>query len=55
VKFRARTGLAACTNVRRRALIARFLPLDFAQTASPILVLRHRGATMVARSLRLAS
>jgi hypothetical protein len=40
--FRTRTGLAACANVRRRAL--RFLPLDFAQTASPILILPGAGA-----------
>jgi hypothetical protein len=39
VMFRTRTGLAACANVLRRAL--RFLLLYFAQTASPILVLRR--------------
>jgi hypothetical protein len=37
--YRTRTGPAACANVLRRAL--RFLPLYFAQTASPILVLRR--------------
>jgi hypothetical protein len=41
------TGLAACTNVRRRALVARFLPLDFAQAASPILVLPRERSTVV--------
>jgi hypothetical protein len=46
---RTRTGLAACTNVLRRALIARFLLLDFVQTASPILILRPSGSTMVAK------
>jgi hypothetical protein len=39
-----RTGLAACANVPRRALIARFLRLDFAQAASPIRVLLSRCA-----------
>jgi hypothetical protein len=45
VRCRTRMGPAACTNVLRRALIARFLPLDFEQTASPILILRARCAT----------
>jgi hypothetical protein len=45
VRCRTRMGPAACTNVLRRALIARFLPLDFEQTASPILILRTRCAT----------
>jgi hypothetical protein len=40
-------GLPACTNVLRRALIARFLPLDFAQTGSPILLLRSHCAAIV--------
>jgi hypothetical protein len=46
--FRTRTGLAVRTNVLRRALVARFLPLDFVQTATPILILPPSGSTMVA-------
>jgi hypothetical protein len=51
---RTRTGLAVCANVLRRALIARFLPLDFAQTANPILVLPGGCATRRARTLCLS-
>jgi hypothetical protein len=42
--------MPACTNVPRRALMARFLLLDFAQAASPVLVLRPSGSTMVKRN-----
>jgi hypothetical protein len=42
-------GLPACTNVRRRTLVARFLPLDFVQTGSPLLILRPRRARIVER------
>jgi hypothetical protein len=43
VRCRTRMGPAACTNVLRRALVARFLPLDFVQTASPILIRNERA------------